>query len=89
MEERTTVKVERIHGRWAGLRTFTPDRRPAVGFAADAPGFFWLTGQGGFGLQTSPALARIAAAVIFERDWPVPAVSAEELRPGRFFREPA
>ena len=89
MEERTVMKVERIHSRWAGLRTFTPDRRPAIGFAADAPGFFWCAGQGGFGLQTSPALARIAAALIFERDWPVPSVSVEELRPGRFFREPA
>ena len=46
-----------IHSRWAGLRTFTPDRHPAVGFAPDADGFFWLAGQGGFGLQTSPAMA--------------------------------
>ena len=59
MEERTTVKVERIHSRWAGLRTFTPDRHPAVGFAPDADGFFWLAGQGGFGLQTSPAMAAV------------------------------
>ena len=58
MEERTIVKVERIHSRWAGLRTFTPDRHPAVGFAPDADGFFWLAGQGGSGLQTSPAMAR-------------------------------
>ena len=58
MEERTIVKVERIHSRWAGLSTFTPDRHPAVGFAPDAEGFFWLAGQGGFGLQTSPAMAR-------------------------------
>ena len=64
MEERTTVKVERIHSRWAGLRTFTPDRHPAVGFAPDAEGFFWLAGQGGFGLQTSPAMAAIAASLI-------------------------
>ena len=89
MEERTVVKVERIHSRWAGLRTFTPDRRPAIGFADGAPGFFWCAGQGGFGLQTSPALARVAAALIFERDWPVPSVSVEELCPGRFFRQPA
>ena len=59
MEERTTVKVERIHSRWAGLRTFTPDHHPAAGFAPDAEGFFWLAGQGGFGLQTSPAMAAI------------------------------
>lgn len=89
MEERTVVKVERIHSRWAGLRTFTPDRRPAVGFAADASGFFWLAGQGGFGLQTSPAMAQIAASLILETDWPVPAVGAEELSPGRFLGQAA
>lgn len=38
---------------------FAPDRRPVAGFAPDAPGFFWLAGQGGFGLQTSPVMAAI------------------------------
>ena len=66
------VKVERIHSRWAGLRTFTPDRHPAVGFAPDAEGFFWLAGQGGFGLQTSPAMAAIAESLITGHAWPVP-----------------
>jgi D-arginine dehydrogenase len=85
MEERTIVKVERIHSRWAGLRTFTPDRHPAVGFAPDAEGFFWLAGQGGFGLQTSPAMAGIAASLIAGEPWPAGDVSAEDLSPGRFF----
>jgi D-arginine dehydrogenase len=89
MEERTVVKVERIHSRWAGLRTFTPDRRPAVGFASDAEGFFWLAGQGGAGLQTSPAMAAIAASLITGRSWPVAGVSAKELDPCRFFRQAA
>ena len=89
MEERTTVKVERIHSRWAGLRTFTPDKHPAVGFAADAEGFFWLAGQGGFGLQTSPAMARIAASLILRSDWPMADVTAEELSPDRFLGQPA
>jgi D-arginine dehydrogenase len=84
MEERTTVKVERIHSRWAGLRTFTPDRHPAVGFAPDAKGFFWLAGQGGFGLQTSPAMAAITASLLAGAPWPVGDVSAEDLAPGRF-----
>ncbi len=88
VEERTIVKVDRIHSRWAGLRTFTPDRRPAVGFAGNAEGFFWLAGQGGFGLQTSPAMARIAAALILDHDWPMADISAEELNPGRFLRQP-
>ena len=50
----------RIAHRWAGLRTFTADRVPTAGFAPDAPGFFWLAGQGGYGLQTAPAMAEIA-----------------------------
>ena len=89
VEERTTVKVERVHSRWAGLRTFAPDRHPVAGFAPDAEGFFWLAGQGGFGLQTSPAMARIAASLILGLDWPVEGVSADELSPARFARQPA
>jgi D-arginine dehydrogenase len=84
MEERTIVKVEQIHSKWAGLRSFTPDRHPAVGFARDAEGFFWLAGQGGFGLQTSPAMAQIAASLIAGEEWPIADVSAAELDPGRF-----
>jgi D-arginine dehydrogenase len=89
MEERTIVKVERIHSRWAGLRTFTPDRHPAAGFAPDADGFFWLAGQGGFGLQTSPAMAAIAASLIVGEPWPVGDVSPDELSPKRFVKEAA
>ena len=84
MEERTTVKVGRIHSRWSGLRTFTSDRHPAVGFAADAEGFFWIAGQGGFGLQTSPAMASIAASLIAGEPWPLPDVTRESLSPLRF-----
>jgi D-arginine dehydrogenase len=84
MEERTTVKVGQIHSKWAGLRTFTSDRHPAVGFAPDAEGFFWLAGQGGFGLQTSPAIAAIASSLIAGEPWPTSDVSAAELSPGRF-----
>ena len=89
MEERTTVKVGRIHSKWAGLRTFTPDRHPAAGFAPDAEGFFWLAGQGGFGLQTSPAMAAIAASLIAGEAWTVAEVTPEELSPGRFFSQHA
>jgi len=89
VEERTIVKVDRIHSRWAGLRTFTRDRRPAVGFADDAEGFFWLAGQGGFGLQTSPAMARIAASLILGKPWPVADGTPGELSPGRFLGQPA
>ena len=83
MEERTIVKVDRIHSRWAGLRTFTPDRHPAAGFEPGWEGFFWLAGQGGFGLQTSPALAAITASLIAGQPWPLVDVSAEDLSPSR------
>lgn len=89
MEERTIVKVGRIHRKWAGLRTFTRDKHPAAGFAPDAEGFFWLAGQGGFGLQTSPAMAGITASLIFGTPWPLPDAEAEVLSPGRFARQPA
>jgi D-arginine dehydrogenase len=89
MEERTIVTVDRVHSRWAGLRSFTPDKHPAVGFAPDAEGFFWLAGQGGAGLQTSPAVAAIVASLITGGPWPVPDVTPEQLSPGRFLRQPA
>jgi D-arginine dehydrogenase len=89
VEERTTVQVRHIHSRWAGLRTFTPDRHPAVGFAPDAEGFFWLAGQSGYGLQTSPAMARIAADLILGQSWPDVDVTPEELGPGRLLGQSA
>ena len=70
VERYTTLPVRRIAHRWAGLRTFTPDRVPAAGFAPDAPGFFWLAGQGGYGLQTAPAMAAVAEALVTGGDWP-------------------
>jgi D-arginine dehydrogenase len=89
MEERTIVKVRQIHSKWAGLRTFTPDRHPAIGFAPDVEGFFWLAGQGGFGLQTSPAMAAAAESLVAGTRWPLPDVPVEALIADRFFREPA
>lgn len=79
VEERTTMTVRRVVHKWAGLRTFAPDRHPVAGFAPDAPGFFWLAGQGGFGLQTSPVMAQVTAALIANRPWPLSGVSREEL----------
>jgi D-arginine dehydrogenase len=89
VEERTIVKVGRIHSKWAGLRTFTPDRHPAAGFAPDADRFFWLAGQGGYGLQTSPAMAAIVASLIAGETWPLADVSAVQLSPGRFVAQHA
>ena len=57
------LDVHRIKHSWAGLRTFAADRTPVVGPDPANPGFFWLAGQGGYGIQTAPALARTAAAI--------------------------
>lgn len=57
-------RVERVEHRWAGLRSFAPDRLPVYGFAADNPRFFWCAGQGGFGIQTAPAAADLAARLL-------------------------
>ena len=70
VEQYTTLPVARIAHRWAGLRSFTADRVPVAGFAADAPGFFWLAGQGGYGLQTAPAMAAIAETLVLGGEWP-------------------
>ena len=70
VEEYTTLKVPRVQHRWAGLRTFASDRTPAVGFDPNVPDFFWLAGQGGFGLQTAPALAEAGASLILSTAWP-------------------
>jgi D-arginine dehydrogenase len=71
LQNATTLEVERVRRSWAGLRSFVSDRTPVVGYAPDAPGFFWLAGQGGYGIQTSPGMARLAAALV--RRQPVPA----------------
>ncbi len=91
VEQFTTMPVPRLAGRWAGLRTFSPDRMPVAGFAPDAPGFFWLAGQGGFGLQTSPAMAALAETLVTQGAWPAGlsalGVSAERVAPGRFLSQ--
>jgi len=62
-ERATGTEVRQVRRSWAGLRVFSPDRSPVVGFDPVADGFFWLVGQGGYGIQTSPALGRVAAAL--------------------------
>lgn len=60
--------VIRVERSWAGLRSFAPDRLPVYGFDRHAPGFFRCVGQGGFGIQTSPAGAALAAALLLEEE---------------------
>lgn len=80
LAEATTLDVRHVRSSWAGLRTFTADRIPAVGWDPDAPGFCWLVGQGGAGIKTAPALAAVVASVVGNTAWP-PEVAALGVRP--------
>lgn len=64
VERAFDVRVGRIETRWAGLRSFVADKCPVAGFSAKVPGFFWLAGQGGYGIQTAPALGELAASLV-------------------------
>ena len=76
IEEAFDLQVHRIESKWAGLRSFAVDKCPVVGYSTTAPAFFWLAGQGGYGIQTAPALARLAASQVLQR--PVPEDIAAE-----------
>ncbi|MDZ7668904.1 MAG: FAD-binding oxidoreductase [Gammaproteobacteria bacterium] len=80
-QELTSVEVRRLNQTWAGLRTFLPDRLPAVGYDPAVPDFFWLVGQGGSGMQTAPALGRVAADLLAGRS----SRFADVLSPARAF----
>jgi D-arginine dehydrogenase len=64
LEQAIDWEVERVEHSWAGLRSFAPDRVPVYGFAPGGRDFFWCAGQGGFGIQTAPAAAKLAAAFL-------------------------
>jgi D-arginine dehydrogenase len=76
IERAFDLPIRRIEHKWAGLRNFLPDGCPAAGYDARAAGFFWLVGQGGYGIQSAPALAKTSAALVRQR--PVPAEIADE-----------
>ncbi len=78
--------VQRVTKRWAGLRSFAPDRLPVYGFDTQVPGFFWCAGQGGFGIQTAPAAALLCASLItgHDRDPSIMAIDANLYDPRRF-----
>ena len=63
IQKATRLTVARILSRWAGLRSFVADKTPVVGFDPNVEGFFWLAGQGGYGIQTSPSMGRITASL--------------------------
>jgi D-arginine dehydrogenase len=70
LERETLFEVKRLTAKWAGLRSFAPDRTPVCGFDPRQAAFFWLAGQGGYGIKTSPALSALAAALILQRAIP-------------------
>lgn len=86
MEQAVDWTIRRVEHSWAGLRSFAPDRAPVFGFDPRAAGFFWFAGQGGSGIQTAPAAAMLAAALLLDRPMPsaVAAIDLERYAPGRF-----
>lgn len=70
LEKSTNLDIQSINAKWAGIRTFTKDKTPIAGFALDNRNFFWLVGQGGYGIQTSPAMGIICRNLILGIELP-------------------
>jgi glycine/D-amino acid oxidase-like deaminating enzyme len=85
-EEMVTEPVTRPIATWAGLRTFAPDRTLVIGRDPGEPSFFWLAGQGGYGMQSSPAASRLAADLIGGTPPELDAATVAALSPARFAR---
>ena len=87
INDATTLDVRHVRGSWAGLRNFVADRTPVVGYDPEVEGLFWYAGQGGYGIQISPAMARTGATLL--RDEPLPVdvadrgLRASMIDPGR------
>jgi D-arginine dehydrogenase len=91
VERATSLKINQINHRWAGLRSFMVDRRPCVGKDSRAEGFIWLAGLGGFGMMTSEALGRLAASTALADAAPADIISSgvdlERVTPDRLFKK--
>jgi D-arginine dehydrogenase len=72
----TTLEVTHLDHSWGGLRSFAPDGNPVIGFDPSTEGFFWLIGQGGYGIQSAPALSRAAAALALRKPIPIDVLEA-------------
>lgn len=85
-EEAVDWRVGKVEHKWAGLRSFAPDRAPIYGFDPSAPGFFWFAGQGGFGIQTAPAAAVLARSLITGTPLPpaIASLDSQAYSPTRF-----
>ncbi|MBW0004074.1 MAG: FAD-binding oxidoreductase [Hyphomicrobiales bacterium] len=88
MQQALDIEVRRVEHSWAGLRSFTPDRSLAIGWDPKVEGFFWSVGQGGYGIQTSPAQGRLVAALINEGELAEELSFAALVDPARFSRSP-
>jgi D-arginine dehydrogenase len=88
INQATTLGLRSVVTTWAGLRTFAPDRVPVVGQDPDIPNLWWLAGQGGYGIQTAPAMARCLVSLLLGRGLPADliarGVEENQLAPGRF-----
>jgi D-arginine dehydrogenase len=84
----TRISFRAVQRKWAGLRTFAPDSTLVIGPDPAAPGFVWMAGQGGYGIQTAPAAGAAAAALAVGRGLPAElaglGLRAEQLLPDRF-----
>lgn len=76
-------EVRRVEHKWAGLRSFAPDRLPVIGPDKYIPEFFWLAGQGGFGIQTAPAVAALAASLLVDELQPPMGIDPARYSPNR------
>ncbi|MBL4805969.1 MAG: FAD-binding oxidoreductase [Rhodobacteraceae bacterium] len=83
-EQAVTVSVTRVDHSWAGMRSFAPDKTLVVGFAPNTDGFFWLAGQGGYGIQTAAAVSELVADLCLGRKPKLAAEVVAALDPGRF-----
>jgi len=87
IEEATSMTIRRPTRTWAGLRSFVPDGELLGGFDAAVPGFFWLAGQGGYGIQTAGAMGQACSAILLDQPMPEPlaalGITAERLSPQR------
>lgn len=88
INEATTLGIRTVNSQWAGLRTFSPDRELVIGEDPTAPGFYWLVGQGGIGIQTSPAYGELLSCLVTGTTIPehfgTAGVDPERTDPGRF-----
>ncbi|MDF1669051.1 MAG: FAD-binding oxidoreductase [Roseovarius sp.] len=83
-EQMVDISVIKPSHSWAGLRSFVPDDTPVCGFDSEHEGFFWLAGQGGYGVQTSPALSRLTADLVLQRESELSGDVLAGLSPARF-----